>query len=194
MSNIPSFKKFISHSSENYIIHSAIDIYFESLEQPYQLSEAYDFKALMHKFGIHTQKGSGVVQIMSKASKNIAALFWYAIKASLGDEGAKDKVREIATKEVTHAQVLDFLLRVDALSMHILTGPIHMIDAVMGWHIGVELHNIAKGHSTIDAEVAKAKEILSSIKSKADESNAAIIDSILKTIDSLTLSAQVAAA
>ena len=66
------------------------------------------------------------------------------MKAVKGDEESKIKMKEIANKEIKKQDVIDFLLRLDTLSMHLLTGPIHMIDALTGWHISPQIDKVVK--------------------------------------------------
>lgn len=101
-------------------------------------------KSILPKIGLHATKGqSSLVQIIGGASNIMAKLLWNALMTSItGNQIYKDKVKEIANTEISKADVIDFLLRLDTLTLHAITGPIHIIDAITGWHIG---SNIASG-------------------------------------------------
>ena len=49
---------------------------------------------------------------------------------------------------------MDILMRLDLITLHAITGPIHIIDALTGWHIGVDTMARAK-----EVDV-KAKKVL----------------------------------
>lgn len=91
---------------------------------------------IFRKLGLHVEKKDGLVQILSRGARDIARMLWHASKyATTKDPESKKIVKEIASKKVTKEQFLDFLLKLDTLSLHAVTGPIHMIDALVGWHI-----------------------------------------------------------
>lgn len=102
-------------------------------------------KGAFDKLGLHVDTGgTGIIQVLMKGGKSIAQMLWYAAKAVKGDTSAKEKVKEIANTEITKAQMMDFLLKLDMLTLHAITGPIHIIDALTGWHIGTHLKKGAK--------------------------------------------------
>lgn len=105
-------------------------------QNPLFLNEAEGmFSNLIKKIGFHASSGQGIIQMVGKGTKLVGQLMWYAMKAATGDEEAKKKVKEIGNTQITKEEILDFVLRLDAVSLHLLTGPIHMIDALLGWHI-----------------------------------------------------------
>lgn len=131
-----------SHTSnEIYDMHLLIELAVFMETDINQLNEAFDItgvaSGIMKSLGIGAHSGgSGLVQTMAKAGTNVAQLIWYATKAAVSNDAeAKEKVKELANKEVKKEQIIDFLLRVDTLTLHTLTSPIHMIDALTGWHI-----------------------------------------------------------
>jgi hypothetical protein len=110
--------------------------------------------SLLSKLGLHTHASdAGIIQVLAKGGKNFAQLIWYAMKAMTGDKDAKEKVKEIANKEITREQFIDFLLKLDVLTMHFITGPIHMIDALTGWHVGT---NLKKDSNDMITRIKKA--------------------------------------
>lgn len=141
-----NFEQFLKEDKDVFLLidHMIFTQDFESLDEAGDGLAGKLNKAL-GALGLQAHgSGKGIIQTLMKAGKNVAQLFWYAMKATKGDEQAKLKVKEIANKEITKKDVVDFLLKLDTLSMHLLTGPIHMIDALTGWHIGVQFEQKTK--------------------------------------------------
>lgn len=142
------------------------------MEEYNQLDEGIsDFgkriKGFLGKAGLHTShSGPGLVQMLAKAGKTMTQFFWYAMKASTGDAEAKKKVKELANKEIKKEQLMDFLLKVDQVSLHMLTGPIHMIEAITGWHIGVYYKVTQKATEKIKIAIQYLEDVSKSITGK----------------------------
>ncbi len=124
------------------------------------LNEAFSLPSisgLLDKVGIAAHStGPGLLQMLAKAGKNIGMLFYYTLKYMAGDKAMGDKIKELTTS-LTKEEVLDFLLKLDAVTLHLLTGPIHMIDALTGWHIWANIHHATKNVTS------KAKEALQNL-------------------------------
>jgi hypothetical protein len=103
----------------------------------------------LSKVGLKLHKGKGiinyVVQFGSLAGKMILAAF----------KGDKNKVKELAS-QVTKEDLLDFLYKLDLATMHIVTGPIHFIDAVTGWDLQVALKNAHQGAKDVLSKIWQA--------------------------------------
>lgn len=135
------------------------------------LTEAMNFsdiskkiKTSLKKIGLHAESSEGLLQIAAKSSIVLSKFMWYAIKSSSGDKKAKENLIELVkTNQITKEQVLDFLLKLDVLTLHFITGPIHMIDALTGWHIGANIHNSVKSMEN------KAKDLINSLSDIAKE-------------------------
>lgn len=135
------------------------------------LTEAMNFsdiskkiKTSLKKIGLHAESSEGLLQIAAKSSIVLSKFMWYAIKAFSGDKKAKENLIELVkTNQITKEQVLDFLLKLDTLTLHFITGPIHMIDALTGWHIGVNIHNSVKSMEN------KAKDLINLLSDIAKE-------------------------
>lgn len=128
-------------------------------------------KGFLSKAGLHaSQGGPGLIQMLAKAGSTMTKFFWYAMKASTGDNEAKAKVKEMANKEIKKETLMDFLLKLDQMSMHMITGPIHMIEALTGWHIGVYYKVATKATEKIRTAIAHledvAKDLAGSLKKK----------------------------
>lgn len=142
-----------------------------------RIDEAFDFlgklEGLASKMGIHASSSrGGLIGILWRSGKVLAEFFWNILKAVAGDKDAKERAIELSKTEVRKEDIIDFLLRVDGLTLHTLTGPIHFIDNLTGWHIwaAVEthVHDFAdKAAKAIGALADVVKEVDDEIKIKA---------------------------
>lgn len=89
------------------------------------------------KVGMKLHKGNGLVDYIVQFSKGAGKLILAAIK------GDKEEVKKIA-KSLDKSKVIDFLLKLDMATMHVVTGPIHFIDAVTGWDLMADIEGAAK--------------------------------------------------
>jgi len=98
-------------------------------------------KTVLDKMGLHATKGNtGLLQMIGKASARISKLLWHAFMATTtGKQEHKDKVIEISKQEVSKEDLMNFLMKIDLLTLHVISGPIHIIDALTGWHIGPKI-------------------------------------------------------
>jgi hypothetical protein len=87
-------------------------------------------------------KGDGIIDYIKQFSTGAGKLVLAAIK------GDKEKVKEIS-KSLDKAKVVDFLLKLDMATLHIVTGPIHFIDAVTGWDLMANIKHLSKGAKDI---------------------------------------------
>ena len=122
-----------------------------------------DFKHLTHKLGLEIDKSEGLLQIIYKSGKHIGLILWYAIKAFLNkDKKSKEKLKKsIQNSTVTKGQFIDFLLKLDALTLGVLTGPLHIIDAVTGWNIVPKIKKMAETNKDILEKVFDELETIS---------------------------------
>jgi hypothetical protein len=108
---------------------------------PHQLNEADGewrgkFKQVIKKAGLKLGGNErGLLQILSRVSSHVSKVVYYAIKAKGGDRPSRDKVKELLKKKVTKEELIDFFFKLDTLTLSLLTGPINIIDALMGWNI-----------------------------------------------------------
>jgi len=110
-------------------------------------------KDFLGKIGLQAHKGKGIIDYLGMFTKLAGKMILAAIKDD------KETVKKLA-QEITKEQVLDFLLKLDQATLHLITGPIHFIDAVTGWHIGPALGHAAEKAGDILAQIWKAiKEI-----------------------------------
>lgn len=103
--------------------------------------------SVLTKLGFKLHKGRGLVHVLASAGKNTGLLFYYAFKVAAGENEYKEKIKEIS-KSVKKEDVVDILLKLDMLTMHAITGPIHIIDAITGWHVGANLKSMSHNVET----------------------------------------------
>lgn len=164
------FQNYLNEELNNDVI-SLIEISSFIEEYP-EMNEAMSewggkLKSALSKMGLHATKNKGLIQMIGKASANVSKLLWHAFMATItGKQEHKDKVTEIANKKVTKEDLIDFLIRVDLVTLHVITGPIHIIDALTGWHIGPKL---LKGVDDFVERGKRAIEHLTFIRDKSKE-------------------------
>ena len=128
----------------------------------------------LQKAGVKVHTRKGLIQYLISAGKGLGKLFLAALK------GDKEEVKKIA-KSVKKEDVIDFLLKLDTVTYHLLTGPIHMIDAVTGWHIWAAIEDKIKNSTFLDKlkqALQKAKELVKTAFSKEKAKEKAILDYI----------------
>lgn len=124
------------------------------------------------KLGVHAHKAhGGLIGMLGKVGKTMAKFFWHAMKAATGDEESKKIVKQIANKEIKKEDVIDFLLKLDATTIHLISGIIHTIEALTGWHIGANIkHDIEnvthRAKEAIDILINVSKTVSDDVKKK----------------------------
>lgn len=123
------------------------------VENDEMLNESYDMENLteaqevlivegvndwLGKIGMKLHKGDGIISYVKQFVGGAGKLILAAIK------GDKEEVKKIASG-LEKEKVVDFLLKLDMATMHVVTGPIHFVDAVTGWDLMVNLKHAAKG-------------------------------------------------
>jgi hypothetical protein len=151
---------------------------------PHQLNEADDdwrgkFKQALNKAGLKLGGNErGLLQTLSRVSSHISKVVYYAIKAKGGDRAARDEVKELLKKKVSKEELIDFFFKLDVLTLSILTGPINIIDALMGWNIVATLKSKGK---TSDNRIKDAISDLSrSIETLPDKLKRKVLNNIAK--------------
>jgi ribosome-associated translation inhibitor RaiA len=91
----------------------------------------------LKKVGLKLHKHTGLVDYVMKFLKGSGKLFYYLMK------GDHDKAKELL-RGIKKEDVLDFLFKLDLGTLHLFTGPIHMIDAWTGWDLSVNLSSNIK--------------------------------------------------
>jgi hypothetical protein len=148
-------------------------VYSENLNE--NLTEAKAQQAL-DKLGLTVTKTKGIVDYVRSFVKGSGRIIIAAVK------GDKQKVREIAST-LKKEDVMDFILKLDMATMHLVSGPIHFIDAITGWDLWANVkHNATKANSTyqeISSVLFQLKSKINSFISEPKKSQ------MLEPIDSL---------
>lgn len=106
---------------------------------------------LLDKTGMKLTRGTSLFGYIKSASMGIASILVAAIR------GDKDRIKEIMST-ISKNDLIDFLMKLDASTMGLITGPIRMIEAITGWGISANI-NVMKSASTA------AKSAIATVKS-----------------------------
>ena len=114
------------------------------------LSEARadDLKTLVtnvtQKLGFASSGRKNLLSLLTSISKNAALAVIYAIQTQANREGAKEKLQNILKTSNVKAELVDLVIRADVLTLHLISGPIHIIDAITGYEIAEKIRNKAQ--------------------------------------------------
>jgi len=145
------------------------------VEDDMTLNEAFNVadlkskgKALLKSLGMHTHSsGDGLIQIALKSGKTMAEFIFHSLKGAAGNQKSIIRVKELANTEITKEQLMDFLLKLDMAFLHVLSGPLHAVDAWTGWHVWAHIK------SSTETALSKAKKAIHDLadaaKSASDE-------------------------
>jgi hypothetical protein len=82
---------------------------------------------------VETEKG--LLSYMKSAGIGGSQILYHAFNVFYHkNEESKDKIKELA-KSVKKEHIIDILMKLDVLTLHLITGPLHVIEAVTGWSI-----------------------------------------------------------
>ena len=140
-----------------------------------KIDEAFDisvFKSsmssVMKAAGLHSEKsGPGLISIALKSGKIMAEFIWHVLKAAAGNKESKIRVKELANTKITKEDFLNFIMKLDLATLHIITGPLHLVDAITGWHIGVQIK------TKVDDVTTKATKAIENLIDAAKSTEAA---------------------
>jgi hypothetical protein len=136
-------------------------------------------EAGIDKIGMKLHKGKGVLSYIADFNDAASFLVYAAIK------GDKEEVLRLA-KTFDKSKFVDFLLKLDMLSMHILTGPIHMIDAITGWDLIANLKaHTSKAENIIDSIEKAISDLKAKISTLMDTSIADKVNSFFDSISDM---------
>jgi len=88
-----------------------------------------------------------ILALLGSISKNAALALIYAMQAQLGKnkEESKQKLKKILSTTNLKAEFVDFIIRADVLTLHMISSPIHIIDALTGYELGDLVREKATG-------------------------------------------------
>ena len=118
-------------------------------------AEALDEAAggILQKLGLEAHKTKGLIGYIKSFTTGIGKIVIAALK------GDKEKVKEIAST-VKKEDVIDFLLKLDMATLHLVSGPIHTIDAITGWHLWAAVKSVAAKAGSVYDEIKKAIDVI----------------------------------
>ena len=148
----------------------------ESFEEMSEAQITEGVKEWLNKYGLKIHKGDGLIDYLKQFSKGAGQLILAAIK------GDKEQVKKIASS-LDKAKVVDFIFKLDMATMHIVTGPIHMIDAVTGWDLVANLKHAAHKVPDMLSDFFQAIERVSSTIKQVVQGQKQ--KTLLKTVDTL---------
>lgn len=132
-----NFQEYLNESAEAELhIHALLFLLEQDLDA---LNESSDFEALdeafdshLKKIGLKLHKSKGILDYIKSFAKGAGKVIYYIIK------GDHDKAKDVL-KTMTKEDFLDFLYKLDLGTLHLITGPLHFIDAWSGWDLAVNM-------------------------------------------------------
>lgn len=111
---------------------------------------------ILAKFGFELEKKSpGVIEYIARFTKGVGKFVWYAIKRD--KKGIKALMKDFSKEEL-----VDFLYKLDLVTMHLITGPLHFIDGMTGWELIPKFKEMKASAETAISKIKKAIENLKS--------------------------------
>jgi hypothetical protein len=98
---------------------------------------------MLKKLGLHAKKNKGLIGYVLDSGKTMFNLIKAAAKKD------KDKVKEILSTEISQAELTDFILKLDQATLHLISAPVHFIEAVTGWHLSANLTDFTKSTTAL---------------------------------------------
>lgn len=129
----------------------------------------------LNRVGLKAHKSTSIISYIKKFTTGVGKVILYLIK------GDAKKAQELI-KEVKKEDVLDFLVKLDSGTLHLISGPIHTIDAWTGWHIAP---NVNKKIEQAQSTISIIKDALIKVKDGIDNlfsSNKVKHDELLKYV------------
>lgn len=136
-----------------------LDLMSESIDEQL-VTIAEGINDHLNKVGFKLHKSKGILDYIKSFAGGVGKVMFHIIKGDL------DKAKELI-KSISKEDILDFLYKLDLGTLHLFTGPIHMIDAWTGWDLAVNLKShMEKGEGITDIikkELQKVKEYISKL-------------------------------
>jgi len=129
--------KFYNYINENDTI-SLIEVYhfMESDVMNEGIKEWTDkIGKTLQRLNIRKGAKRGLLDYLKDAGVGVSKLIWFGIKASRGDQNARDMIAQMTKKEVDRSEVINFLIRLDVVTLGVISMPIRIIEAITGWDI-----------------------------------------------------------
>jgi hypothetical protein len=147
----------------------------DSLEESIS-SKIEDF---LSSIGFRLKKNTGLIQMLYKAGKDIYNIVVTAIKAVNGGEREKTLLKiTIKKSKISKEQFVDFVLKLDDVTLGILRQPLVMIEALTGWQITPNIENLKKVKERILNAVVEVELLLTKLSTKVSNKTKIYLDKI----------------
>ena len=191
-----TFKKFTDKSQSIEDINSLVELvlFLEmNVNELHKLDEAkVDISKALKKIGMERHQERGLIHILKDSGVHIGKIFHAAFKSHIGTPAskkeAKEQLKSLLSKKITKEEIIDVLLKLDMITLHAITGPIHVIDAITGWHLWADVHSKVQ---KIGDRVHNAVKILSDVNKEVTGKLHKRVDGIIKKIQSIFATATV---
>jgi hypothetical protein len=131
------------------------------------------------KIGMKLHHGKGLIDYAKSFTGATGKMIIAAIKKD------KEEIKRIAST-FEKAEFIDFLLKLDMVTMHIVTGPIHFVDAVTGWDLAANLKaHTKKAQDTLETIIKSINDLKIKIKTVLDDNVASPIERFLDSVGEL---------
>lgn len=158
-----SFQAYLTESRELTEMESNIVVLAYLLEEDLNTLNEADSELLaegindkLGKAGLKLHKGKGILNYIKDFMSGTGKLFLALFK------GDTKKAKEIL-KSMEKEDILDFLYKLDLGTLHLVTGPLHTIDAWTGWDLSVKMKSHMQKAGNIFDEI---KHALGTVKTK----------------------------
>ena len=100
--------------------------------------------SISKKLGFAGSGRKNLISLLSSISQNAALSVANAIQAQAGREGAREKLESVLKTSNIKSELIDLVIRADVLTLHMISGPIHIIDAITGFEIADKIREKAE--------------------------------------------------
>ena len=149
-------------------------LHSDNLEENVEHLLSEGLMSSLKKVGSGVYNSKSVIGYLSRFSTGAGKLVVAAVK------GDKEKVKKIAAG-MDRATLLDFIFKLDMSTLHLITGPLHMIAGITGWDIMHDIEALSTKSKDVVIQVKKAYDKLKTVAAKAFKDN----KEKLKAIDDL---------
>ena len=100
---------------------------------------------LLPKIGLGMDFKEGLIHQLSRASIHMSKFVWHIFRYHItGNQESKEKIVELSQTKISREQFMDFLFKMDILTLSLFTAPLKMVDALLGWSIHPVVKNKTK--------------------------------------------------
>ncbi len=135
---------------------------------------------ILKKFGLELEKKSpGVIEYAAKFTKGLGLFVYYALKKDT------EKIKELMGK-FKKEDLMDFLMKLDMVTLHMITGPIHFINGITGWDLEAHIQKIKNaGENAIDTIKKTITKLKTDISTAFDSTLRAVAFSKLDDLEKI---------